>query len=94
MFCRYSIHDLKGENNYMLNGKVKVCLQKGGGSCLFTKTLFENTKIQKFGCDWSHSEFKIPGIIIFILSFSSWLIGLTKKTYFTMYTLILIQVSF
>ncbi|VDI38371.1 SWI/SNF-related matrix-associated actin-dependent regulator of chromatin subfamily E, member 1 [Mytilus galloprovincialis] len=56
----YSIHDLKGENSYMLNGKIKVCLQKGGGSCLFTKTLFENTKIQKLGCDWSHSEFKIP----------------------------------
>ncbi|CAC5409208.1 unnamed protein product [Mytilus coruscus] len=61
IYLEYSIHDLKGENSYMLNGKIKVCLQKGGRSCLFTKTLFENAKIQKFGCDWSHSEFKIPG---------------------------------
>ncbi|XP_052071171.1 uncharacterized protein LOC127709609 [Mytilus californianus] len=59
IYLEYSVHDLKGENSYMLNVKIKVCLQKGGGSCLFTKTLFENTKIQKFGCDWSHSEFKI-----------------------------------
>ncbi|XP_071131855.1 uncharacterized protein [Mytilus edulis] len=59
IFFEYSIYDLKGDKSYMLNGKIKVCLQKGGGSCLFTKTLFENTKIQKFGCDWSRSEFKI-----------------------------------
>lgn len=61
LFCRYSIHDLKGEKKYMLNMKMKVCVQKGGGSCLFTKTLFQNTKVPKVGCDWSNTEFKIKG---------------------------------
>jgi hypothetical protein len=37
---RYSIHDLKGEKKYMLNMEMKVCVQKGGGSCLFTTKLF------------------------------------------------------
>jgi hypothetical protein len=46
----------------MLNMEMKVCVQKGGGSCLFTKKLFHNTKIPKLGCDWSNSEFKIKGI--------------------------------
>ena len=59
---RYSIHDLKGEKKYMLNMEMKLCVQKGGGSCLFTTKLFHNTKIPKLGCDWSNSNFKIKGI--------------------------------
>jgi hypothetical protein len=58
---RYSIHDLKGEKKYMLNMEMKVCVQKGSGSCLFTTKLFHNTKIPKLGCDWSNSDFKIKG---------------------------------
>lgn len=46
----------------MLNMEMKVCVEKGGGSCLFTKRLFHNTKIPKPGCDWSNSDFKIKGI--------------------------------
>ncbi|XP_052090897.1 uncharacterized protein LOC127727822 [Mytilus californianus] len=52
----YSIHDLKGEKKFMLNLKINVCLQKQA-QCIFTKTVFQNTKLPKIGCDWSENAF-------------------------------------
>jgi hypothetical protein len=49
---------------YMINMKMKVCLQKKS-SCIFSKTVFYNKKIPKIGCDWSNTDFKIKGTQIY-----------------------------
>ena len=66
IYFRYSIHDLKGDKMYMLNLRMKVCLQKNS-ACIFSKTVFHNQKMPKIGCDWSNTDFKIQGKQIYQL---------------------------
>ncbi|XP_071145134.1 uncharacterized protein [Mytilus edulis] len=56
---RFSIHDLQGEKNYLLNLKLSVCLEPDG-ACLISTSVLENFKLPKLGCDWSDAGFKIP----------------------------------
>ncbi|KAL3873935.1 hypothetical protein ACJMK2_037012, partial [Sinanodonta woodiana] len=52
MKIRFSILDLKTNKQLVLNLDMSICFESHG-PCVFTQTIFRDTKIPKPGCDWS-----------------------------------------
>ncbi|XP_052067242.1 uncharacterized protein LOC127706625 [Mytilus californianus] len=48
----FSVYDLAGENMFLLNLNISVCLEVEG-SCLIHIPIFKNTKLPKYQCNWS-----------------------------------------
>ncbi|XP_063420822.1 uncharacterized protein LOC134706043 [Mytilus trossulus] len=56
---RFSVHDLQGEQKYLVNMKLSVCLESSG-ACLMSTSILENIKLPKLACNWLDMGFKIP----------------------------------
>lgn len=56
------MHDLQGEQKYLVNMKLSVCLEPNG-ACLLSTTILENLKLPKVACNWLDMGFKISGTL-------------------------------
>lgn len=56
------MHDLQGEQKYLVNMKLSVCLEPSG-ACLLSTSILGNIKLPKLACNWLDMRFKIPGTL-------------------------------